>query len=133
MRAVRACILGGVGVAAVSFVGAWLGAAETKPTPAKSPDVDQRVKALEEKVAELEKKLEHLSSALLPSNPPAVAPRYGAPRAPIAPPVPPGAQVAPTPPPALELPPGVPPNAIPREFNGQTYYIVPLTKEAPRK
>ncbi len=149
MRAIRAGILSGVGLAIVLLVSMWLGAAETKPASAKMPDVDQRVKALEEKVAELEKKLEQVSSALQSSDPLALAPRFEAPRAPIAPPVPPGAllaptplpvpdglpkvQVAPAPPPDAELPPGVPPDALPREFNGRTYYIVPLTEGAPHK
>jgi hypothetical protein len=121
MRAIRVCIVVTTGIAAISLLYASLGAAESQPAAAKTPDLQQRVAALEEKVAQLEKKLDQFPSTIAPPN--------GAPRAPTAP-LPPGTQLPQQTP---QLPPGVPPNAVPREFNGQTYYIVPLTKGTPKK
>ena len=122
----RAVIAGGVLSLCVYLV-----AAENSPPAAKAPDLAQRVVELEAKVAQLKKKIEQLSSPPLLNSPPAMTPRFLPPRATVAAPVQPGAEAVPAPV-APELPPGVPPNATPREFNGQTYYIVPLAKEATR-
>jgi hypothetical protein len=114
MRVFRACILCLVGAGIVSVYCLCLGAAESQPPAAQSPNLLQRVSVLEAKVAQLEKKLAE--------QPP---PAY-----PI---VPPGAMVAPglTPAqPAPQSPPGVPRNAVPHTYNGQSFYIVPLGKDA---
>src|SRR4051794_19051854 len=129
MRVLRVFALCLVGAVSVSLFCLCLGAAESQPPAAKTPDLQQRVAALEEKVTQLEKKLDQVSSDHLLTVPPAIAPPYGTPRAPAAP-LAPGVQL---PPQAPQLPPGVPSNAIPRQFNGQTYYIVPLTKDVPSK
>jgi hypothetical protein len=116
MRVLRVCILAFISVATASVFCLYLRAAENQPPAAKSPGLSQRVAALEEKVAQLEKKLAAVTQ-----------PGYPVP-APSAP-VPPGAI------PAQPLPqaaPSIPPNAVPHTFNGQTYYIVPLGKEAAR-
>jgi hypothetical protein len=112
MRASRFCVVCLTG--AIVAVCAYLYAAEGQTAAAKAPDMQQRVATLEEKVALLERKLNQAPTSYLPTVPPAVAPRAGSPIVPVTP----------------QLPPGVPPNATPREFNGQTYYIVPLSKEA---
>ena len=115
MRALRVCVVCSAGAIAAALFCAYLSAAEG-PAAAKTPDLQQRVATLEEKVAQLERRLNQVPPAYLPTVPPAV--------------VAPGEHaIVPTMP---QLPPGVPPNATPREFNGQTYYIVPLSKEAQR-
>jgi hypothetical protein len=116
MRALRVCVVCSAGAIAAALLCAYLNAAEGQPAAAKTPDLQQRVAALEEKVAQLEKKLSQIPPGYLPTVPPAVAAPNGTPRVPTAP----------------QLPPGIPPHAVPREFNGQTYYIVPLTKEPTR-
>src|SRR5262245_56574182 len=100
MRALRVCIVATTGIAAISLLCVYLGAAESQPAAAKTPDLQQRVATLEEKVAQLEEKLAQIPLVL--------AQPYGAPRAPTAP-LPPGVQL---PTPAPQLPPGVPPNAV---------------------
>jgi hypothetical protein len=117
MRALRNCA---VGIVAATLVCAYLLAAESQPAAAKTPDLLQRVTTLEEKVARLEKQLADQSEQgyqfrLSPRAPRAVAPSVGAPT-----------------PEAPQAPPGIPPNSTPQVFNGQTYYIVPLGKEAAR-
>jgi hypothetical protein len=98
----------------------YLGAAESQSPGTKPMDLEKRVAALEEKVAQLEKKLDQLAHASLPAVPPtATAPQPYLPNSP---------QTLSAPP----IPPTVPPNAVPREFNGQTYYILPLGKETQR-
>jgi hypothetical protein len=116
MRALRATVLCSAGVAAVSLMFVCLRAAECQPAAAKTPDLQQRVATLEEKVAQLEKKLDQISPGYLLSVPPVAAAPFGSSRVPTAP----------------QVPSGIPPHAVPREFNGQTYYIVPLAKEAAR-
>ena len=128
MRSLRVRALSAVGVLAVTLVCAYLIAAESQPTPAKTPDLQQRVAALEEKVAQLEKKLEQVPPGYLLGAPPAATPLYVPRRAPSAPQAQPGAPLQAPP----QAPPGIPRNAVPQEFNGQTYYIVPLTKDATR-
>jgi hypothetical protein len=54
MRAVRALVIGSTGVATATLLCVCLGAAESQPSPAKTPDLSQRVATLEEKVAQLE-------------------------------------------------------------------------------
>jgi hypothetical protein len=128
MRALRFRVVRTVGVVATTLVCAYLIAAESKPTAAKTPDLQQRVAALEDKAAQLEKKLEQVQQGYVLAVPPTATPPQVAPRVPNAPQATPGAPLPAIPP----TPPGVPPNAVPREFNGQTYYIVPLAKEASR-
>jgi hypothetical protein len=124
MRALRVCAFCVVGVAAATLVCAYLIAAESQPAPAKTPDLQQRVTALEETVAQLEKKLDQISAGYLRTVPPGVALPHGSPRFLTAPQATPDAPlVAPS-----QAPPGIPPNAVPHVFNGQTYYILPLTK-----
>lgn len=124
MRALRVRAFCAVGVVTATLVCAYLVAAESQPAAAKSPDLQQRVASLEEKVAQLEKKLDQLSSGYLRTVPPAVALPHGSPRFLTAP------QATPDAPLTAPMPnsPGIPPNAVPHEFNGQTYYIMPLTK-----
>jgi hypothetical protein len=115
MSALRPLSLAFVGVVGVALLCAYLFAAES-PTPAvKVPDLTQRVATLEERVARLEKLLVERPA---PANP------LVAPQAPYAPPTPTPAQPMP------QLTPSVPRNAVPFDFNGQTYYIVPLTQGA---
>ena len=113
MRSLRVCVFCSAGAIAVALLCAYLNAAESQPAAANAPDLQQRVAALEEKVAQLEKKLSQIRPGYLPTVPPAIAAPNGAPLVPAAP----------------QLPPGIAPHAVPREFNGQTYYIVPLAKE----
>lgn len=121
MRALRVCVFCTVGIVAATLVCAYLVAAESQPAAAKTPDLQQRVTMLEEKVAHLEKQLAEQSQQgylvpVLPTAPLGVAPPVGTRPAPVAP----------------QAPPGIPPNAVPHTFNGQTFYIVPLGKEASR-
>jgi hypothetical protein len=121
MRTTRVCVIGLVGIAVFSALSVYLGAAESQPAVAKPIDLEKRVSVLEERVAQLERQLDqvtHPSSPLVlpPVALPQQAPRFAPQASATAP------QAAPT----------VPPNAVPREFNGQTYYIVPLGKEAAR-
>jgi len=123
MRAIRVGVVCSAGASAVALLCVCLGAAENQPSAAKAPDLQQRVATLEEKVAQLEKKLNRVA---IPPNYPLTVPPS------VAPPATPTPQGTPRLPALPQVPPGVPPNAVPREFNGQTYYIVPLTKEAAR-
>jgi hypothetical protein len=116
MRSFRVCIVCSAGAIAVVLLCAFLNAAESQPAATKAPDLQQRVAALEEKVAQLEKKLSQVPPGYLPTVPPAAAAPNGTPLVPAVP----------------QLPPGIPPRSVPREFNGQTYYIVPLAKEPTR-
>ena len=111
MRVSRACVLGFTGCTAATLICVYLSAAESQPLAVKAPDLSQRVAVLEEKVAQLGKRLAEKSS-----------PAYAI--------APPGAMVAPglkPAPPVPQVPPGVP-----HTFNGQTFYIMPLGKEAAR-
>jgi hypothetical protein len=118
MSALRPFTLGSVGVVGAALLCAYLFAAES-PTPAvKVPDLSQRVATLEERVARLEKLL---------AERPAPGTPLVAPQSPYAPPTPQPAQPMP------QFTPSLPRNAVPFDFNGQTYYIVPLAKEAPSK
>jgi hypothetical protein len=127
MRVSRPFVICCVAIGTLILIGGQFGKAENQEKAAKAPDLAQRVVALEEKVARLEKLLAQAPLFGYPLPVPPTAPR-AAPQ--IAPPTsPPGAIPAqPTP----QLPPGVPPNAVPHEFNGSTYYIVPLGKESAR-
>jgi hypothetical protein len=116
MRNLRVGVVCSVGAIAAALLCAYLNAAESQPAAANAPDLQQRVAALEEKVAQLEKKLSQVPPGYLPTVPPAVAAPKGAPLVPTAP----------------QLRPSIPPHSVPREFNGQTYYIVPLAKEPTR-
>jgi hypothetical protein len=113
MRTLRVSVFCSAGAIAVALLGAYLNAAESQPGAASAPDLQQRVRALEEKVAQLEKKLSQIPPGYLPTVPPAARAPNGTPLVPTVP----------------QLPPGIPPHSVPREFNGQTYYIVPLAKE----
>ena len=113
MRNFRAYIACSAGAIAVALLCAYLNAAESQPAAPSAPDLQQRVMALEKKVAQLEKKLSEIPPGYLPTVPPAAAAPNGTPLVPTVP----------------QLPPGIPPHSVPREFNGQTYYIVPLAKE----
>ncbi len=107
-------------------------AAERSPSGELPAALAQRVKSLEEKVAQLEKKLEEqiARSYPVPPQPPSgVLPRVAPPAAPQAP-GPAAPQAAP-----LVVPPVPPvevPNGEPFQFNGHTYYIMPLGKDAAR-
>jgi hypothetical protein len=121
MRALRVCAVCTAGVVAGTLAGVYLIAAENQPAAAKAPDLQQRVTTLEEKVARLEKQLvEQSQQGYLLTVPPTATPG-------VAPPL--GGRPAPAVP---QMTPDVPPKGIPRIFNGQTYYIVPLGKEAAR-
>jgi outer membrane murein-binding lipoprotein Lpp len=109
MRAARVWVAGLFGVVAVAMLSVYLGAAENQSPVAKPMDLEKRVATLEEKVAELEKKLDQLAHAALPAVPPmATAPQPYLPNSPQT----------------------LPPSAVPREFNGQTYYLLPLGNAA---
>jgi hypothetical protein len=121
MSALRPFTLGSVGVVGAALLCAYLFAAES-PTPAvKVPDLSQRVATLEERVARLEKLL---------AERPALGTPLVAPQSPYAPPTPPTPQPAQ---PMPQLTPSLPRNAVPFDFNGQTYYIVPLAQQAAQK
>ena len=60
----------------------------------------------------------------------AAQPMPASPILPPAAPVPPGARPSPLLPP--QAAPSLPPNAVPHEFNGQTFYIMPLGKDGTR-
>jgi hypothetical protein len=108
MRISRACFLAFIGCTVAALFCMYLGAAESQPPAAKALDVLQRVAVLEEKVAQLEKRI---AEQPLPAYPI----------------VPPGATGVPGLKPVQPVPPGVP-----HTFNGQTFYIMPLGKEAAR-
>lgn len=115
MSAARPFILCSAGVVGITLLGVYLNAAES-PTPAvRAPDLSQRVTTLEERVVRLEKLLADRAPGSPLVAPPTPTPAPG-------PPVPTQPQ----------LTPGLPRNAVPFEFNGGTYYIVPLAKEAAR-
>jgi hypothetical protein len=123
MFAIRPLVLCGVGVLGVALLGVYLGAAES-PTPAvKAPDLSQRVATLEERVLRLEKLLsQQITSGGVPLVAPQVAPQTT--------PMPQGTAPVPA---APQLQPDIPRNATPFQFNGSTYYIVPLAKDAGQK
>jgi outer membrane murein-binding lipoprotein Lpp len=120
MRAIRVCVVGLTGIVFASFLCVYLGAAESQPNTAKPSDLEKRVATLEDKVAQLEKRLDQLTNAALLAVPPAAT----APQ--------PLLRDAPRLPAPSDIPSTLPPSAVPREFNGRTYYIVPLGKQAVR-
>jgi hypothetical protein len=115
MRVSRACVLGFMGLSVATLFCVYLRGAESQTPAAKAPDLLQRVAVLEERVAQLEKRLAEQPLPAYPIAPPAAT---GVPGSRPARPVPQGPPV----------PPGVP-----HLFNGQTFYITPLGKEAARK
>ncbi len=131
MRILRRWIACSVAVCGVLSLCVYLGAAENTLPAAKPPDLAQRVAELEAKVAQLEKKLEEQATRTYPAPQPpsAVLPRV----APFAVPQTPGATVPQTTPlVAPPVPPMDEPKGQPYQFNGHTYYIVPLGKDATR-
>lgn len=113
MRAFQLSVVCILGYAVVSLLSPAAGIPQSEQ-PADSNGLLQRVALLEAKIAGLEKKVGELSASVPRSFSPA-------PNAPYAPQAPEGTaqDAAPT-------PPGVPPDAERQEFNGRTYYIVPL-------
>jgi hypothetical protein len=127
MSAARPFILCSAAVIGVALLGVYLGAAESPKSAVKAPDMSQRVATLEDRVARLEKLLSQL---VTPGGIPMVAPQAPQPsEAPGAALTPQAPQTYPAPT-TPQLPPGIPLNAQPFQFNGSTYYIVPLAKEA---
>ena len=118
MSAARPFILCSAGVVGIALVCVYLNAAESPTPAAKVPDLSQRVTTHEERVARLERLL---AEPTIPGSPlvapPAPTPTPGLPSVPAQP----------------QLTPSLPRNAVPFEFNGGTYYIVPLAKEAAQK
>ena len=120
MRAARVWVAGLSGVVAAAMLSMHLCAAESQSPVAKPTNLEERVATLEEEVTQLEKKLDQLAHASLPAVPPmATTPQPYLPKSP---------RILPAP----QIPLTVPPNAVPRDFNGQTYYIVPLGQEPQR-
>lgn len=108
MRVLPACVLGFIGCTVATSYCVYLGAAESQPPAAKVPDLSQRVAVLEEKVAQLEKRLAEQPLPAYPMVPPDTMGMPG---------LKPGQPTAP---------------GVPHTFNGQTFYIMPLGKEAAR-
>src|SRR4051794_38661795 len=101
MRVSPGCVLGFVGCTVFTVFCVYLGAAESQPAVAKAPDLSQRVAVLEEKVAQLEKRLAEQPVPAYPIAPPGAMGMPGLKQAQPIPQVPPG---------------------VPHTFNGQTFY-----------
>ena len=117
MRKLRRGLLYSVGIATVALTCIYANQAKSDAPANHAADLLDRIASLEDRVAELERRLlnrglfqSQLSMTTIPS------PIIGQPTAPA----------------PLQTPPGIPPGSIPYQFNGGTYYIVPLTEEASR-
>jgi hypothetical protein len=108
------CVSGAV-VAALFCI--YVNAAKSDVQVNIAPDAIQRITALENRVAELEKRLADQALFQYQRPTPAISDSLG--------------NLLPTPTPP-QASPGIPPGSIPHQFNGSTYYIIPLTKGAPQ-